>query len=220
MIELAVKKGKLELINYSEDTTLADLLADTESFVSALNKKSVQCRMCGECCHRPPVLGLDIQLLAEAKGESVQKFAGSHLMPPVLPDLPARQKGIGELRQQANLTELEATILYEYNQSEPMTFIHNDNDRCFYQNGNLCGNYDRRPFICRLYLCRFGEKLQDLMEMVVTQGTWHAYALLGAVPMDAIAHNPFVKAKSYQDVLLKEFEFGLDKAMDELFSYF
>jgi len=35
-----------------------------------------------------------------------------------------------------------------------------------------------------------------------------------------IAHNPFVGKDSYDQVRLKEFEFGLERAMGELFSFF
>jgi Fe-S-cluster containining protein len=220
MIDLDIQKGKLELVQYTGDTTLQELLEATELFVAGLRKKSVQCRLCGECCHRPPVLGLDIKLLAANEGVGIREWAASNLLPPELPDLAARRKGIAELLSQTELSELEATVLYEYNQSEPVTFKHNEADRCFFQKGSLCGNYGLRPFVCRLYLCRFGEKLQDLQEMIVTQGTWHAYALLGAVPMEEIPHNPFLKAPSYRDVRLKEFEFGLEKAIGELFSFF
>lgn len=220
MMELAIKKGKLELLSYSDDTTLTDFLAETEAFVNALSKKSVQCRMCGECCHRAPVLGLDIKLLAAQEEIGAKEWVQARLMPPQFPDMAARNKLIGEFRRQSGLSELESTVLYEFNQSEPLSFKEDNNERCLYQKDNLCSNYANRPFICRLYLCRFGDKLQDLLEMVVTQGTWHAYALLGAVPMEAIAHNPFVKAESYGDVKLKEFEFELEKAMGELFSYF
>lgn len=220
MIEFVTKKGKLELIGDIGDATLAELLAESEAFVTTLKKQSVQCRMCGECCHKAPVLGLDILAQASDAGMDVGQWAESHLMLPAMPDLAARRKGISELQQQACITEMEAAVLYEYNQSEPVSFIHNEADRCFYQNGALCGNYAQRPFVCRLYLCRFGERLQDLLEMVVTQGTWHAWAVLGAVPMEAIAHNPFAGKERYDQVKLKDFEFELDKAMGELFSFF
>lgn len=220
MIKLAIRKGKLELIEHSNDATLAELLEVSESFVSELKKQSVQCRMCGECCQREPVLGLDMILLAKREGKGVQEWAAARLMPCGLPDMAAREKGIAELRSQTGLSGSEAAVLYEYNQSEPLSFKQNENERCFYQNGNLCSNYADRPYICRLYLCKFGDKLQDLLEMVVTQGTWHAYSLLGGVPEAAIPHNPFLKAESFSDVRLKDFEFGLEKAMKELFSYF
>lgn len=215
-----MKKGKLELLDYTDDTTLVDLLNETEVFVAAQTKKNVQCRMCGECCHRAPVLGLDILQLSQAASLPVPQWAAKQLMVPEPPDSEARRKGIAELRQQSELSDVEAAVLYEYNQSEPVSFLHNGKDRCFYQNGSLCGNYENRPFVCRLYLCRFGERLQDLLEMIVTQGTWHAYHVLGLVPVEEIGHNPFLKAESYGDVRLKSFEFGLEKAMGELFSYF
>ncbi len=220
MLYLSIKKGKLDLTGDVGEATLADLLAESEAFVAALRKQSVQCRMCGECCHRAPVLGLDIlAMTGEAKTDAAQ-WAKEHLLLPDPPDLSARQKGIAEFIKQSGVSQRDAAVLYEYNQSEPISFLQTENERCVYQQGNLCGVYAQRPFVCRLYLCRFGERLQDLLEMVVTQGTWHAWAVLGAVPMEAIAHNPFAGKQGYDQVKLKDFEFGLEEAMGELFSYF
>ncbi len=220
LLDFLVQKGKLDLTGDVGDATLADLLAESEAFVAALKKQSVQCRMCGECCHRAPVLGLDILAMAGEAITDAAQWAKEHLLLPDPPDLIARQKGIAELMRQSNMTEHDASVLYEYNQSEPISFLQNESDRCVHQRGNLCGVYAQRPFVCRLYLCRFGERLQDLLEIVVTQGTWHAWAVLGVVPMEAIAHNPFAGKQGYDQVKLKEFEFGLEEAMGELFSFF
>jgi Fe-S-cluster containining protein len=219
MVKLSVQKGKLDLDEYSENTTLTALLEATESFVASHNVKSVRCRMCGECCSREPVLGLDMMLLAAREGVSVQDWAAAHLMEPVFPDLAAREKLIREFRAQTGMPELDAIKLYEYNQSEPLSFRQDENERCLYQKDNLCTNYANRPFICKLYLCGFGERLQALEEMIVAQGTWHAWSLLGAVPEVMIKHNPFIGAKSYDELLLKDFEFKPDGA-EELFFYF
>ncbi len=219
MVKLIIQKGKLELAEYSEDTTLAALLDATESFVASHKVKSVRCRMCGECCSREPVLGLDMILLAAREGVSVREWASARLMEPVFPDLAAREKLIREFRAQTGMSELDATKLYEYNQSEPLSFRQDENERCLYQKDNLCTNYANRPFICKLYLCGFGEKFQALEEMIVAQGTWHAYSLLSAVPEELIKHNPFIGAKSYDELLLKDFEFNPDGA-EELFFYF
>jgi DNA helicase HerA-like ATPase len=71
----------------------------------------------------------------------------------------ARQKGVAELQAQTGLARTAAAAIYEYIQSEPVTFLHDDRDHCYYQKDNLCTNYAYRPFVCRLYLCRFGPKL-------------------------------------------------------------
>jgi Fe-S-cluster containining protein len=150
----------------------------------------------------------------------VREWASARLLPPELPDLAARKKLIAEFTRQTDLTELESTVLYEYNQSEPLSFLQTEEERCVYQKDNLCSVYAGRPFICRLYLCAFGERLQSLEEMVVAQGTWHAWALLGGVPEEMIAHNPFLKAESYADLRIKDFEYGLEGALKEMFAYF
>jgi Fe-S-cluster containining protein len=219
MVDLKLVKGRLELREYSADSSLADLLGATETFVSALKKRSVQCRMCGECCSREPVLGLDMEILAGQEGIGVREWAAAHLMQPEFPDLAAREKLIREFCRQTGMSELESTVLYEYNQSEPLSFKQDETERCFYQKDGRCSNYANRPFICRLYLCRFGDRLQELTEMIVAQGTWHAWSLLGAVPEELIRHNPFAGRESYSDVLLKDFETGF-AGTGELFFYF
>jgi len=220
MIKLRVLKGKLELAGHSADATLADLVESIEAFLAAPGHAKLACRMCGECCDRPPVLGLDMKMLSWREGIPLRDWAALHVPPPVFPDLSARNTGIEELHRQTGLSETEATVLYEFNNSEPMTFIVGENGRCLYQKENLCADFSRRAFICGLYLCSFGEKLQALEEMIVCQGTWHAWALLGAVPEELIKHNPFLRAESYGDVKIKDFEFGFEKAREQLFIYF
>lgn len=221
MVKLKVSKGKLDIVSYSEDTSLAELADSIGAFAAGIKTGNAgRCRRCGECCSREPVLGLDMKTLSQREGMGLVDWAAARLMPPEFPDLNARKKLIGEFCRQTGMPELESTVLYEYNQSEPLSFKQDENERCFYQKDNLCSNYANRPFICRLYLCSFGEKLQELEEMIVAQGTWHAWSLLGAVPEELIGHNPFIGAESYDDVLLKEFEFGLEGALGELFSYF
>lgn len=220
MIDLKIKKHKLELLDCSDDATLADLADTIELFIADKKAGEVCCKCCGECCCRAPVLGLDMIIAARREGMSVREWAEKRLLPPVFPDLAARIKLIAEFIQQTGLPELEATVLYEYNQSEPLSFLQTEAERCAYQKNNLCSIYADRPFVCRLYLCAFGERLQSLEEMIVAQGTWHAWSLLGGVPEEMIAHNPFLKAETYSDLLIRDFEFKFDEALEELFSFF
>jgi Fe-S-cluster containining protein len=220
MIELAYKKRKLDIVDHSPDASLAELADAVETFASGSKAGEAGCKRCGECCNREPVLGLDMKILSKREGMGLKEWAAARLMPPQFPDLAAREKLIAEFRRQSGMPGLEATVLYEYNQSEPLSFRQDENDRCFYQKDDLCSNYENRPFICRLYLCSFGEKLQGLEEMIVAQGTWHAWHLLGAVPEEMIRHNPFLKADTYGDVKIKDFEYGLEGALKEMFIYF
>lgn len=220
MIDFALRKGKIELQQYSEDTTLAQFADAVEELLASPRKKAATCHRCGQCCNNPPVLGLDMAILSAKAGIPVGQWVKEHLLPIELPDLASRRKGIAELSSQAHLSETEATILYEFNQSEPLTFKQNVDESCSYLQGGLCSNYNNRPYICRLYQCSLGDRLQSLREMIVCQGTWYAYALLGAVPAEEIDHNPFLSAKAYHDVKLKDFEHDMEKSLEALFSYF
>lgn len=220
MIKLTYKKGKLDITGHSEDATLAELADALESFVSEPKARAAACRMCGECCQDEPVLGLDIKILSKREGMGIKEWAEARLVPPQFPDLAARRKLIAEFRRNTGMPEREATVLYEVNQYEPMPFKQDERGRCVWQKGNLCSDFSRRAFVCRLYLCSFGEKLQALEEMVAAQGTWHAWHLLGGVPEEMVKHNPFLRAETYDDVLVKDFEYRFDEALKELFAYF
>jgi Fe-S-cluster containining protein len=220
MIKLAIKKGKVDIVSHSPDATLAELADALEDFVSNSKARAAACRMCGECCQNEPVLGLDIKIVSKREGMGIAEWAEARLMPPQFPDLAARKKLIGEFRRNTGMPELEATVLYECNQYEPLPFKQDERGRCIYQNGNLCSDFTKRAYICRLYLCGFGERLQALEEMIAAQGTWHAWHLLGGVPEEMVKHNPFLKAETYDDVLLKDFEYRFDEALKEMFAYF
>jgi hypothetical protein len=220
VIKLKAVKGQIDLAEHSAAATLVELADTLEAFVAARGHTKLGCRMCGECCGYAPVLGLDMTMLSRREGLSLKDWADLRVSPPVFPDLAARHKGIEELRRQTGLPEREATVLYEFNNSEPMTFKPGESGGCLYQRGNLCSDFSRRAFICRLYLCSFGDELQALEEMVACQGTWHAWSLLGAVPEELIRHNPFIGAESFNDLLVKDFEFGMEGALIELFIYF
>jgi hypothetical protein len=65
-----------------------------------------------------------------------------------------------------------------------------------------------------------GEKLEFIQEMIVREGTWHAYSLLGWIGKEEISHNPFLKAESYDQLLVKDFDYQLQDTLDKLFFYF
>ena len=66
----------------------------------------------------------------------------------------------------------------------------------------------------------YGDELSMLQEMVVRQGTWHAYSMFGWIDRDEISHNPFINADNYDKVYIKDLKFNSEKAIEQLFFYF
>lgn len=221
MIKFGVKKKETELLDYSGDATLRELSESLEEFRLHNGLRTKNCRGCGECCSDDiPVLGFDMQALKEGLGCASAKELEKYLILPGKPDLAARNKATGDLARTTGVTPLEAAVIYEYNNAEPVIIAKKQNGECLFLDGGLCSRYAIRPYSCGLYLCNMGEKLSYIQEMVIRQGTWHAYHLLGWVPESEIAHNPFLKYDSYDSLPVKEFDFGLKDALDHLFFYF
>ncbi len=222
MVEFVTIDGEIELKAYDNDTTLAALAEELESFrKSASGLKTFGCMGCGECCSDDiPVLGLDLPILLDGLGISFKQASESVLILPEKPDIGLRRKAIMEMSTAASISELEAALLYEYNNAEPIILSKQSAGECCFLNSGLCSRYTIRPYSCGLYLCNMGERLSYIQEMLIRQGTWHAYGKLGWISEAAIAHNPFLKADTYDKLLVSDFEFELESTLEQLFFYF
>lgn len=222
MVEFVIIDEEIELKSYDADTTLSDLSGELDAFrKSAAELKTYGCRGCGECCSdNIPVLGLDLPVLLDGLGTGFEQAAGSVLILPEKPDMSFRKKAIKEMAKAASISELEATLLFEYNNAEPVILSKQAGGECCFLNNGLCSKYAVRPYSCGLYLCNMGERLSYIQEMIIRQGTWHAYYKLGWIGKDVIPHNPFLKADSYDSLLVSDFEFRLENSLEQLFFYF
>ena len=225
MVKLVLEKDKIELEEYSEDATLQELSDEVESFRLTNNLKTRYCKGCGECCNQPiPVMGLDIIKIQRKAGLKLDEIMEKHVVLPRKPDIRSRNAGIGDFVKTCNLSFIEAAMLYEYNQCEPLILPRKGDGTCsFLDNATgLCTIYGQeyRPFTCNLYICTMGDELSMIQEMIVRQGTWHAYSLLGWISAGEISHNPFLNADSYDKVYIKDFKFNSKEAIEQLFFYF
>lgn len=225
MIKLLLKKNKIELEGYSEDATLQELKDEVEAFRLTNDLKTRYCKGCGECCSQPiPVLGLDIIRIQKTTGMEIDKIIEKYLTLPQRPDINFRKSAIGDFMRMGEISFREAAMLYEYNQSDPLILPRKEDGTCAFLDNEkgLCTIYGQeyRPYTCDLYICTMGDELSIIQEMIVTQGTWHAYFLLGWISADDISHNPFLNADNYCKVYLKDFAFSSEKAIERLFFYF
>lgn len=221
VIEFKVDKRTIELVEYSEDTTLNKLVGGLEAFRLQNSLKTKNCQGCGKCCKdNIPVLGLDLPVIPGGLSVIRGGLQDNCIILPEKPDIEARQKALNELQRTNGLTKLEASLIYEYNNSEPLILAKQQGGACLFLKNNLCSVYGARPYSCGLYLCNMGERLSYIQEMIIRQGTWHAYQLIGWVSIEEISHNPFLKASSYDELLVRDFEFGLENALEQLFFYF
>lgn len=224
MIEFAIEDNEIELKHYDPDTTLTDLVKGLEAYrtsEAAADLKTSGCKGCGECCSdNIPVLGLDIPRLMDGLGIGFDEAANSIFMLPEKPDMAFRRKAIKEMARSASISEFEATLLFEYNNAEPVIMAKNADMQCCFLSSGLCSKYSIRPYSCGLYLCNMGPRLSYIQEMIIRQGTWHAYFRLGWISEADITHNPFLTADSYDGLLVSDFEFRLENTLEQLFFYF
>lgn len=252
MIKFEIIDDSIELSDYSPDTTLPELVEELEKFRQTNELKTKNCKGCGYCCQdNIPVLGLDIPTLTQGLLCSLDELKSKYLILPEPIKAESRRKSITDMARTQKMPVIEATLLYEYNNAEPLILNKHDNGDCCLLNviepntqefrlsgkvsevkecppqnsaqnppQKLCSLYTYRPFSCGLYLCNMGAKLSFLEEMIIRQGTWHAYSLLGWISQEDIAHNPFLKVKSYDELLVKDFDYQLQDALDQLFFYF
>ena len=248
MIEFIAEDEEIELKYYDPDTTLSELALELEAFRLTCGLKTSECKGCGECCSDDiPVLGLDISTILEGMNISFDQAVQKTLVLPEKPNVAFRRKAILEMTQTSSITPLEATLLFEYNNAEPIILAskaertiqsiqdgqanqhvssvqsaQSDENRevCCFLEDNLCSRYTIRPYSCGLYLCNMGERLSYIQEMIIRQGTWHAYYKLGWINEEEITHNPFLKADSYDKLRVADFEFKLENTLEQLFFYF
>ena len=221
MIEFVAENEEIEIKAYDPETTLVDLVEALEAFRLTCPLKTINCKGCGDCCSdNIPVLGFDLQVLQEGLGIGFEHAAKRILTLPDKPDIPARRKAIREMSEAASITGLEAALLYEYNNAEPLILAKQNDGTCCFLKNRLCSEYMIRPYSCGLYLCNMGERLSYLQEMIIRQGTWHAYYKLGWIEEGDISHNPFLKAGTYGELRLADFDFNLGNTLDQLFFYF
>lgn len=225
MIKLVLEKGKIELEDYSEDATLQELSDEVEAFRVTNKLKTRYCKGCGECCNQPiPVIGMDIIRIQRMTGLKVDDIIKKHVTLQQKPDINARKSAIGDFMRMGEISFSEAAVLYEYNQCEPLILPRKKDGTCIFldNESGLCTIYGQvyRPYTCNLYICTMGDELSAIQEMIVRQGTWHAYSLLGWVSTEEISHNPFLDAGDYDKVYVKDFSFNSGKALEQLFFYF
>jgi Fe-S-cluster containining protein len=212
MIKFSIHDDLIELDEYSPDVTLSELAMKLDAFRSNADLKTKKCPGCGECCSdNIPVLGYDLDLY-EGKYDDC-------LIMPEKPDVKSRKKAIDDLLKNS-MSLIDATLIYEYNNSEPIILNKKSDGECIFLKGGFCGSYRVRPYSCGLYLCVMGEKLSYIEEMIIRQGTWHAYNRMGWIDESEIRHNPFLKTDSYCKLLVKDFDSDLKGALDSLFFYF
>lgn len=223
MIRLSVIEDQIELEDYTNDVTILELADAVESFQlhhsQSESLKTRNCCGCGVCCHDLiPVLGMDLAAFGFQPGQG-EELLRNQLVLPDPPDLRRRSKDIRETMTRFGIGEPEATFLYDVNQAEPLALPRREDGGCRYLEGNLCSIYEKRPFNCRFYLCNMGTRLAALQETLVSQGTWHAYAMLGWIPEAALPHNPFIHRRDYTAVPVAELEFKLDERVEEKLFY-
>ena len=166
----------------------------------------------------PSVSGFDSSASAGKPFPDPWQAAGSILVLPDKPDLAFRRKAIKEMCEWTSIPEIEATLLFEYNNAEPLILAKQASGECCFLKGGLCSSYTKRPYSCGLYLCNMGRRLAYIQEMIVRQGTWHAYSKLGWIGEDELRHNPFLKADSYDKLLVSDSN-SISKIRQSSFSF-
>lgn len=219
MIRLSVDDGKLDLESYSQDATLEDLRREVESRRVDRRLVTAFCAGCGRCCHfeHLPLFGYDlIRMRAERRTADLSPW----LSYPERPAAEERSEAIADMMRQHGFDQHTATLLYEYNAAEPITYRHADDGGCVFLGNGFCTNYPGRAYTCSLYVCTMGERLSNLQERIVRQGVWHSYFVEGWIAEEAISHNPFLSGCGYGDVHISDFEYDLSDALEKLFFYF
>jgi Fe-S-cluster containining protein len=226
VVELVADNGLIELSGYSPESSLRELTEAVEAIRITKGLETERCYGCGGCCREPiPVLGYDIMNLAAVMETTGEDFVEKYLDLPEPPNVGAKRKATEELIRQHGFDPLEAALIYEFNHAEPVTFRRDETGACLFCRRELCTIYEHRPYICGLYVCNMGDALSVLYEKIVSQGVWHTYASLGWITEEEIAHNPFLKAKAegkdpFGKILLRDFEFDLERALEAAFFYF
>ena len=204
MIELAFNDdGAMEMGDCSPDSTLQELVDALSQWMTVHRT----CRGCTQCCRDViPLNGIEVRRLQATFRAASMAEALPYLRMPARPDLQRRREGIRELQDTFEVPARTATVLYEYNNADPVCIAKTDTGDCFFIRDGLCARYATRPLVCRLYHCRLGERLSALNEAIIAHGVWHSYSVLGWIDEKEIAHNPFVGADDYGRIRLDAFE--------------
>ena len=219
MIALRRIDHSIELEGYDPTDTLEDLIWALDAARRTPGLRTASCHLCGECCgDLVPVLGIDLLPLSRRIGADA--LYGSVLTLPDRPDMRERRESIASLTRDSEMEATTASLIYEYNNAEPVTFRRHANGVCTLQHNLLCTIYGGHPTACRFYLCNMAERLSVLYENVVRQGVWHSYVTLGWISESDVPHNPFLGASSCADVRLSTFDVDLSGALEALFFYF
>ncbi|MFP4442081.1 MAG: YkgJ family cysteine cluster protein [Spirochaetia bacterium] len=208
MIRLETQNGKIELISYSENALLGELIREVENHRTS-SRLGKECEFCGKCCYdEVPLTGADLA----AFGESLYQI-------PSVPSAQSREDGISRLISEHKLDRKTAALLFEYNTGEAVTPKRQTGGGCIHLLGSRCRIYEKRPMACRFYNCIMGENLKILYENIIRQGIWHSYYVLGKIPAASIAGNPFLSGKP-ERIPLRLFDSDISGALESLFSYF
>lgn len=219
MVDLEIVDRSIELRDYDDDASLADLIESVDKVRTRPGLRTATCHLCGECCgDLVPLFGIDIEPLSRRLGCSVDTLMEQVLLLPEMPDVEERRSAIEALSRDMDAST--AALVYEYNAAEPLTFRRRESGACKLQNQLLCTIYGDHPTACRLYVCNMGERLSVLYENVVRQGIWHSYSVVGWVSETDIAHNPFLGRQDATEVRLASFDVDLSSALESLFFYF
>ncbi len=207
MVELvADNTATVEIGRYSPDATLAELV---EAIAEALARSNA-CRDCCTCCSDEiPVNGIELRSIRERKNRAAFGPVLSSLVLPERPDMRARRTAIADLAETFEVSPAAATLLYECNNASPLRLRKKEDGGCLLLAEGLCKEYSARPLVCRLYYCRLGRRLAAVTDMVVSQGVWHSYCVMGWIAEAEVAHNPFLDAAGYEDILLSRFDVPL-----------
>ena len=222
MIDLEVQGETIEIVSYSEEASLEELKTLVDAFRVREGLKTAYCQGCGGCCsdENLPVLAYDLASIRRFLGVDDEILFSRYLELPERPSTEQRTKAVGEMMRNHGFDTITASLLYEYNQAEPIRLRENDAGSCLFLENDLCAIYQARPYTCGLYVCNMADRLSALQEQIVRQGIWHSYTELGWIEADEIEHNPFLRASGYCDIPLSSFDVDLSEAMEELFFYF
>jgi Fe-S-cluster containining protein len=199
--------NRLELTYFSEDCTLNELI----NRLTNLNEQSELCQKCGKCCSDTiPITGFEIKRITEEVKSGKKDYSVIDLNFPDKPDTKEKEKSISEMASMFGFSKRHATVLYEYNTATPITMKKGADGQCVRISNNLCAQYGIRPLICRLYYCNTADRLAGLREIIISQGIWHSYYIMGWIDKREIEDNPFLNASNYDDVLLKKFDYRFD----------
>ncbi|MGA2975063.1 MAG: YkgJ family cysteine cluster protein [Spirochaetia bacterium] len=220
-VRFSVLADRIELDSYTDEATLEDFVRGLEAFRISTSLKTSRCAGCGECCLQPiPVLGVDIDAIAQALETSPAEVVRDHLLLPEFHASPdERKKAIREISRSMKMPEGQAAIVYDFNNAERVILQRRGDGACCFLTNGLCTIYESRPLSCRIYLCAMGDKLSILHENIVQLGTNHLYRALGWIEEEE-AVNPFVGSEGWGRVPLRACEPpDLDSA-ESLFFYF